>query len=136
MFNKLGELLTNAWTWVKGLWPTPAPDTRPDLEDTTVYDHAIAYLQSFDGDKAEVFQILRKGGKPTDIADSIADLRSVPTLPAEYDFWVDVYDGPKGKGFVFNYETTRDKVVIQKRMNFGPEEWREQDWTEVPVVKA
>ncbi len=134
MLNKILGALSNLWDWVKGQFPRPAPDTHPDSEDQTVYDHAIAYLQSFDADGAEVFQILRNGAKPTDITKSVADFASVPTLPVNYSFWVDVYDGPKGKGFVFNYETKRDTATIQKRMNFGPEEWREMDWTEVKTV--
>ncbi len=133
MLGKFLGLVSNVWDWIKGQFPRPAPDTRPDAEDQTVYDHATLYLQSFD-EHAEVFQILKAGSKPTDCAKSVSDLKAVPTLPVGYSFWVDVYGGPKGKGFVFNYETTRDKATIQKRMNFGPEEWREMDWTEVKPV--
>lgn len=127
------ELITSAWNWVKGLWPKPAPDPLPEKEDDVVYAHAHLFLQSFD-EKGEVFQILRGEAKPTDCAKSVADFVSKPALPLGYEFWVDVYDGPKGKGFVFNYETTRDKATIRKAMNFGPEEHREQDWTEVKEV--
>lgn len=90
-------------------------DERVDVEDTDAYAHFQALSEVLNPPR----QVIR--GK-------------VDGLPAcTYDFWVDVYDGPQGKGYVVNYETTRDGKKIVKRINVGAETHREQDWTEVPV---
>ena len=115
---------------------TPYPDTRPDPEDNTAYTHFDLVVKAFEAD--DVIQILKGGGKPTDVAKSQEDLK-IANPPAEFFFWVDVYESPEGKGFVVTYETTRgtflSKKIYRKAINIGPETWREQDWTEFTPVK-
>lgn len=69
-----------------------------------------------------------------DVAAEWTELGVAP--PVGVDCWVDVYDGPLGKGFVVNYRAVADDgTVLEKRVNSGPEDWRESDWTEVaPIV--
>ncbi len=119
------------WNWIKGLFGVaPAPDLRVDPEDPMAYAHVDLVQAEFE-EKGEVFQILRDGGKPSDVAQT----SKVSSLSG-FSYWVDVYEGPKGKGYVINYETLKDGKTIRKAANFGPEEWREQDWTEVNVGKV
>lgn len=112
------------WQWIKNLFSSVA-DTRPDPEDPAAYDHLKLIQAEFES-TGEVYQILRGGGKPSDVSKATAVVAR-PAMP----FWVDVYEGPKGKGYVVNYEIVKDGKTLRKAINFGPEEWRERDWAEV-----
>ena len=127
------DFLKAAWSKIVGYFK-PAPDPRPDPEDPVVYAHLEKLLWSFEDAGAPV-QLLR-AGRPTDSPKTWADVKergkaTALAVPAGYACWVDVYDGPKGKGFVVNYETKRKGIVFRKAINLGPEEGREQDWAEV-----
>jgi len=118
------------WEWLKDLINfSPAEDTHPDPEDPTAYAHVALVEQEFK-DAGEAFQVLPGGKQPTDVSK-----RSKLTSPSGFSYWVDVYDGPKGKGYVIRYETTRAGKLVRKAVNFGPETWREQDWEEVKDVR-
>ena len=76
-------------------------------------------------------QTLRGGGKPSDESREVG-----LEIPAQYnDCWVDVYDGPLGIGFVVNYQIVNGGVSYVRSQNFGPEVWRNTDWTDEHVVK-
>jgi hypothetical protein len=134
----LFSYLSSLWDKIIGVF-RPAPDTRPDPEDPVVYAHLEKLLQSFDDAKAP-FQLLRDTSKrPTDVAKGWSDVKesgktSVLATPLGYSCWVDVYDGPSGKGLVVNYEVDRKGVKFHKAVNVGPEQYREQDWTEVVSI--
>ncbi len=128
------NFLRAIWNKIIGYF-FPAKDTRPDPEDPVVYAHLEKLLWSFEDAGAPV-QLLREG-RPTDSPKAWADVKergkaTALAIPAGYACWVDVYDGPTGKGFVVNYETVRKKKTLRKSINVGPEKGREQDWTEVP----
>lgn len=61
-------------------------------------------------------------------------------LPANLPccLWIDVYDGPQGKGFVVTAEvslTINGRVLTwQRAVNEGPETWRSFNWVRVPYV--
>jgi len=101
-------------------------DPRPDPEDPIAYAHADL-IESLQKNRSFPLQTLRGGGKPTDVAD----FKNWIDPPAGYENWVDVYEGPKGVGYVINYETARGIKLFHKAINYGPEDYREQDWTEV-----
>lgn len=115
------------WNWIKNLLG-PKPDPRPDPEDLAAYAHVEKVLVEFEQEGGH-FQVLRGGKKPSDV-EKVTKLSS----PAGFEYWIDVYDGPLGKGYVINYECVRGGKLIQKAVNFGPEEWREQDWKEIANV--
>ncbi len=50
-------------------------------------------------------------------------------------YWVDIYDGNEGKGFVIIEEKTENGTIYRKATNFGNEEYRNYDWTEIKEVK-
>src|SRR3990167_102050 len=101
-------------------------DPRPDPEDPVAYAHADL-IESLQKNRSFPLQTLRGGGKPSDVADRKNWIDS----PTGYENWVDVYEGPKGIGYVVSYEVLRDTKLYRKSINYGPEDWREQDWTEV-----
>lgn len=77
-------------------------------------------------------QVLRGGRKPSDETRELKDWQ----IPAGYnDCWVDVYEGPLGRGFVVNYEIVKGSETWIRSENFGPERWRTSDWTLVPEEK-
>jgi len=120
------------WNWLKSLWDSAVsyikPDPRPDPEDPAAYAFVDEILKEFEAQK-EHYQMLRGGGKPSDVAKTApGELKN--KAPAGYIWWVDVYDGPKGKGYQVCFEVKRSKVTYRKVVNLGPEEWREQDWAE------
>lgn len=104
----------------------PDPDPRPDPEDERAYTHA-ALVESLQKNRRFPLQTLRGGGKPTDVQD----FKNWADPPTGYTCWVDVYGGPLGVGYVINYEVQRGGRPWRKAINFGPERWREQDWTAV-----
>ena len=107
------------------------PDPRPDPEDTAAYAHADARKAVQDARRFPQ-QTTRNGGRPTDAPPDWAR----PPAPAApiVAYWIDVYDGPRGIGWVANYEVLRGGRAYRKSVNFGPEKWRERDWTEVVEV--
>lgn len=104
------------------------PDPRPDPEDPAAYSF-VDELQKEFAAKEEYYQILKNGGKPSDVVVAVPSTIK-DKAPIGYTWWVDVYDGPKGKGYQMCFEITKDKSTYRKVVNCGPEEWREQDWTE------
>lgn len=104
------------------------PDPRPDPEDAAAYAHADARKPVQDARRFPQ-QTLRGGGRPTD-APAEWVRPPAPDAPiAAYS--IDVYEGPRGIGWVANYEVLRGGVTYRKHINFGPEKWRERDWYEV-----
>jgi len=134
----IANTLSNFWSWLKGSPPAPVADTKEDIKpvdtkpeadmppnDDDAYNCAGLLLQAFDAEAAEAFQILPGGVQP---ADEPRTLKTLPALPKGWTSHVDVYDGPRGKGFVIVYEAGGKR----KSINLGPETEREQDWTEIP----
>lgn len=105
------------------------PDPRPDPEDPAAYAFVADVLQEFDV-KQTHYQMLVGGGQPTDVALK-APPELVASAPVGWAWSVDVYDGPKGKGYQVVFEAVRGGRTWRKVVNDGPEEWREQDWAEV-----
>jgi len=105
---------------------------RPDPEDEVIREHAEQKMMPEQDRRRVPLQLLRHSAgrrrKPTDVAENWDDAL-IAAPPAGYDCWVDVYDGPSGKGYVVWYETTRGADTIRKALNYGPETYREQDWT-------
>lgn len=46
-------------------------------------------------------------------------------------FWVDVYSGPTGQGWVLHVEATYNGTRWQRSVNVGPESYRSHPWTAV-----
>lgn len=106
-------------------------DSRPDPEDAAAYAHADARKPTQDARRFPQ-QTTRNGGRPTDApADWVRP--PAPAAPVT-SYWIDVYEGPLGIGWVAVYETVRGGRTFRKHVNFGPEKYREQDWTEVAEV--
>lgn len=121
--------LNKLWENLKGLF-TKKPDTRPDPEDKDAYEHLDKVIAKM-ALEAKPVQILRdKTKRPTDVTKSAADLR-LDEPKAGITYWVDVYEGPRGSGYQACYEIQRGQKTFRKVINYGPEEEREQDWTEV-----
>ena len=115
----------------------PAEDKRADPEDPAAYTHVAAIeVEQNKSERAYPVQLLRhsSGEKPTNEVKGWDDLGIEPP-PTGYDSWVDVYEGPEGIGYVVNYEIEKGKVLYRKAVNFGPQTYREQDWTEVPAIE-
>lgn len=110
----------------------PKPDPKPDPEDKAAYDFVTEVTKHFEAEK-EVYQVLKGAKKPSDVAKTFPAEEKAKE-PAGYTWWVDVYEGPKGSGYQICFEVLRGAVTYRKVVNFGPEEWREQDWTEVKEV--
>lgn len=102
------------------------PDIRQDPEDSQAYQHA-ELIESLQKNRQFPLQTLPDGKKPHDVKD----FKNWADPPSGYTCWVDVYEGPRGIGYVVNYEMLRDDHPFRKAINFGPEKYREQDWTEV-----
>lgn len=122
LFNKLAEIF--------GFGRNSLSDElKPDPEDAKAREHAAFVVEA---QKKEIYpvQTLRGKGKPSDVGKSWADL-GLPDPDPQYECWIDVYDGPSGKGYVINYEFNKGGTLIRKALNVGPEEWREKDWEEV-----
>lgn len=107
---------------------TKKPDTRPDPEDADAYKFVDDVLAEFELEGGH-FQVLKGGGKPSDVQK---ETKIKNKVKAGFDYWIDVYEGPSGKGYVVNFETIRAGKKIRKSVNYGPEDHRETDWTEVP----
>lgn len=122
--------------YLKSLWASIVnaikPDPRPDPEDPAAYAFVEEVLKEYKKEK-EHYQMLKDGGKPSDVT-KVAPPELKTKAPAGYVWWVDVYDGPYGKGYQICFEILRDTITYRKVVNDGPEEWREQDWTKVEVV--
>jgi hypothetical protein len=108
------------------------PDPRPDPEDAQAYAFVDEVLKEYEVQK-EHYQMLKGGGQPSDVVKK-APPQLIAKAPLGWTWWVDVYDGPIGRGYQICFETKRAGVVYRKVVNDGPEEWREQDWTEVKEV--
>ena len=107
------------------------PDTRPDPEDRSAYDHFDPIAATF-ADRAKPVQILKENGKrPTDVFEDAESLGLLPP-PAGWTYWIDVYESPTGPGYQVCYEVRRGQKTFRKVVNVGPETLRDQDWTEVP----
>lgn len=94
------------------------PDTRPDPEDT-ILTHADA-VKAVMVTRPKPVQIVRGRWPGT-----------LPTIPANFDAWVDVYDSPRaGYGFTVVYETLRGGKTYRRTVNYGIEGMRDSDWSE------
>lgn len=127
-------LLAKLKAWLNG---GLAEEKKPDPEDRDAREHAqkIEDLQ-----KGEAFpvQLLRdKTKKPSDTPKGWDDIeaKSAGLKQSPYDCWVDVYEGPRGIGYVIHYETKRGQKTFRKSLNIGPETERERDWEEISPVQ-
>jgi hypothetical protein len=98
-------------------------DTRPDPEDKDAYAHCDKVISAQTALDSPV-QVRRGDTAGWTKLD-------VPQPPVGYDSWVDIYEGPKGKGFQVTYEAKRSGTPFRKVVNVGPEAYREMDWTEM-----
>lgn len=73
--------------------------------------------------------ILKPAGQPESWANAGIAL---PVL-SEISFRIDVYDGPKGRGYVLHGEIQLAGKLYRKSACFGPESWQEQDWHDVTI---
>lgn len=121
------------WEWLKNLLgvaaAAPVPDPRPDPEDPLAYKFIDDLIKAFEKEGRH-FQALKGGSKPSD-EEKVLAKADKDKAPAGYTWWVDVYDGPRGKGFQVGFEISRADGTYQKIVNLGPEPEREQDWTKV-----
>lgn len=67
--------------------------------------------------------------KPTKQAETWVDFApEVIFNPLPCAIIIDNYSGPDGDGWVVRYELKFEKTVYLKTINYGPEEYRNQDW--------
>ncbi len=68
--------------------------------------------------------------RPTDQTETAVDLWTATRLPLDtpYRFRVDVYEGPRGHGYVITLQTEVNRQIWQKSINYGPETYRNTDW--------
>jgi hypothetical protein len=79
--------------------------------------------------------------KPTDQAEPLSAVWDAVKVTSDEQtpmrFRIDVYSGPRGKGFVVTFEVMFEGVVYARSTNVGDETYREQSWQEVkPDVEA
>jgi len=72
--------------------------------------------------------------RPTDQPESWADWFTganalASSIPCQVR--IDVYDGPKGKGWTMTVRFTKDGRTYARTWNTGPETWRDRDWADV-----
>lgn len=81
-----------------------------------------------------------KADLPTDIlkyptsgvtADAVWKVTGLEAFPASIR--IDVYDGPRGKGYVLVFDTKFNGQLFTKSINVGPEAYRTTDWQIVMV---
>lgn len=72
-----------------------------------------------------------RDSRPTDQAESWADMGL--DLPGLLDVALatDAYDGPRGQGYVVVSRVIILGRLFEKRVNVGPETYRDMDWTDV-----
>lgn len=72
----------------------------------------------------------RLSAKPTDQAESLADLWSGAQLPGLVPFalTVNAYDGPEGRGWEAVIEMVDSGQLWRRVVHSGPETWRELAW--------
>jgi len=132
---------------------TPEPKTVRDGIDVKL-DSVIANIIAFQAGEAsksgKFYQTLWSHSQPpADGALVLPDLLySFPTdqigksaqaqwdaakLPVSLDarVRVDVYDGPQGKGFVVIVQSQLNGATWPRSINYGPETYRDQGWTEL-----
>lgn len=132
---------------------TKEPKTVRDEVDTKI-DAVIANIIAFQAGEAsksgKFYQVLWSHSQPPADGALVSPdlLYSFPTdqigksaqaqwdaakLPASLDarYRVDVYDGPQGKGFVVIVQSQLNGATWQKSINYGPEAYRNQPWTEL-----
>ncbi len=138
--------------------PTPDPKTQNDLNKI---DSQIAKVSSdwtvFQATNAvstfEFYQVLwSHKSTPKDGVDSTADaLNDMPTdKPGKTGkaFWdagkmpssfsarvrVDVYDGPRGKGYIVILQIDESGTTWERHINYGPETERDLPWVVIQPV--
>ena len=117
------------WAQIRGVF-SRKPDTRPDPEDPSAYDHFDPIAAKF-ADRAKPVQILRENGKrPPDVFEDAESLGILPAPPG-WTYWIDVYESPAGPGYQVCYEVRRGQKTFRKVVNVGPETARDRDWEEV-----
>lgn len=74
----------------------------------------------------------RLGIHPTDqFEDWLAVFPEWASEALPVSVWVDVYDGPTGKGWAIGVEATYDGILWRRVKNVGPETHREVAWSQV-----
>lgn len=72
-----------------------------------------------------------KTKKPADQGENWADIGIVLPSSMELAVQVDVYEGPRGWGYVVIGIIEIAKKVWRKAINVGPEDYRNSDWQEI-----
>lgn len=99
------------------------------------------------GSKGKYFQGIATNNAPSDLAEVVPDLTKKPTDQAEswadvgitlkatlpVKFQVDVYDGPQGKGWTIGAEVIIDGKTYVTRVQGAGNEDRAFDWREVVI---
>lgn len=122
---------------------TGLPDKAPNLADfygeaKTVYlkiveqqekyyDKHKRYFQGLPGTEAKEISTatlarFNRSVKPGDQKEDWLEF-GLPDISTRGKYWVDVYDGPKGKGFVVRASIIIDGNEYQMAINHGPEAW-------------
>ncbi len=73
---------------------------------------------------------------PNDQAESLISIWEFADLPPSINWrWrIDVYDSDVGYGYVVTVETVVDGETWRREINYGPDDWRGNDWTVVLVT--
>lgn len=131
----LAQLRTRIDTWVANRWPTIVARQENYRTNRGHYWQGLrthigcpAHSNSTDGDK--VGDNLES--QPTDAFSNWTNV--FPEWVSELlpcCLWVDVYDGPSGKGWVANIEVIYNGKTYHRAVNVGPESSRSQGWHEV-----
>jgi len=77
-----------------------------------------------DGEK----EIINPVKGTTDYAEQWSDTGIVMPQDASFSTRVDVYEGPKGWGYVITTSFIDGEVLWEKSENFGPETHKDHDW--------
>ena len=66
--------------------------------------------------------------RPTD--QTAVDLWTATRLPVDtpYRFKIDVYEGPRGHGYVITLQTEVNRQTWERSINYGPETYRDVAW--------
>ncbi len=121
-----------------------------DVKINGVIANIIAFQAGEAGKSGKFYQVLWSHSQPPADGNLTApdSIDSFPTdqpgksaraqwgaaiLPASLEarMRVDVYDGPQGKGFVIVVQSQLNGATWQRSINYGPETYRDQGWTEL-----
>ena len=112
---------------------TPAEiKQEADTKSQTIDAEIQAFQDSYFQKNGYYWQGLQTTGdktlKPTNEVETWSDAGISLDPDTKYSTRVDVYDGPKGKGYVIVYSFMDGDTLWQKGINFGPEIERGYDW--------